>query len=63
MKDDNEELMVLLCTRIGTIMDDASVLALTIRATRGGRRTATIAELQRAAESIAAFVTAAEALG
>lgn len=62
MDDDNEELLVLLCTRIGSIMEDASVLALTIRTTRDGERAARIAELKRASESIAVLLMAVEVL-
>jgi hypothetical protein len=62
MNDDTDELVELLCTKIGAIMEDASVIALTIRAVPVGERGARIAELQWASASIAAITAAVASL-
>jgi hypothetical protein len=62
MKEDNDELVEMLCTKIGAIMEDASVIALTIRAVPVGERGARIVELQRASASIAAISAAVASL-
>ena len=62
MEDDNAELISLLCTRIGTIMEDASVIALTLGSQEPEIRKAYFAEVKRASAAIAAFVAAGEAL-
>ena len=62
MNDLNNELIDLLCTRIGAIMEDASVVALTIRAGPPEERVARIMELERASASIAAMTAAAASL-
>jgi|JI8StandDraft_2_1071088.scaffolds.fasta_scaffold73583_1 hypothetical protein len=62
MNDDNDELVELLCTRIGAIMEDASVIALTIGAVPPMERGARIRQLQRASASIAAITAAVACL-
>lgn len=62
MDEDNTELTNLLCTRIGTIMEDASFLATTIGAVPAEEKRARIAELQRASASIAALTAAVSSL-
>jgi hypothetical protein len=47
MDEEDEDLLVGLCTRIGIIMEDASFVALTIRGTEGAEREAAIAEVTR----------------
>lgn len=49
MDEDNLELTARLCTRIGIIMEDASVIALTIGAASEGDRTGALAQLSAAA--------------
>ena len=60
MDDENDELINLLCTRIGSIMEDASVIALTMGKLEPEVRLTWIAELKRASASIAALVAAVE---
>jgi hypothetical protein len=62
MDDDNAELINLLSTRIGTIMEDTSVIALTLGSQGSGERLARIQQLTRASASIAALAAAVEAL-
>ncbi len=62
MNDNNDELVELLCTRIGAIMEDASVIALTIGAVPAMERNARIRQLQRASASIAAITAAVACL-
>jgi len=62
MNDDNDELIELLCTRIGAIMEDASVIALTIGAVPPMERGVRIRQLQRASASIAAITAAVACL-
>jgi len=62
MDDDTLDLIVLLCTRVGIIMEDMSVIALTIRALDDEGRGAALAELRTAARNIELLVRAAEAL-
>ena len=62
MEDDTSELIVQLCTRMGMIMEDASVVALTVGGLTGKERPHAIAELEAAAERISALVAAAKAL-
>jgi hypothetical protein len=62
MDEDDEELLVRLCTRIGVIMEDASFVALTIRGTEGAERVAAIAEVTLAAEKLATLAGAVSAL-
>ncbi len=62
MDDDDTELFSLLCTRIGMIMEDASVIALTIGALERDARRAQVAELKQASASIAHLLAAVETL-
>lgn len=62
MDEDDEELLVRLCTRIGVIMEDASYVALTIRGTHGAERKAAIAQIATATEMLTALIGAVLAL-
>ena len=62
MDDETQELIILLCTRIGMIMEDASVVALTIGSRNRDARATTITELNIAAEQIDRLVKATESL-
>ena len=62
MEDETQELIILLCTRIGMIMEDASVVALTIGSKDRGARATTINELNIAAEQIDRLIKATESL-
>jgi hypothetical protein len=62
MDADTSEIITQLCTRIGMIMEDASVVALTIRELKGDARATAIAELEAAGERIRALAGAARAL-
>ena len=62
MDDDNAELISLLATRIGTIMEDASVIALTLGVLEPEIRLAQVAELKRVSASISGAVAAVELL-
>lgn len=58
--DDDHELIDALCTRIGTIMEDASVIALS---SRGDVRHARVVDLAEAIEQMSALIAAARAVG
>ena len=60
--DEDNELLALLCTRIGTIMEDASAVAITAAAMDGGERTRSILQIADAASHITALANAAVAL-
>lgn len=62
MDDDNAELITALCTRVGAIMEDASVVALSISKLNGAGRTDALVELTKAAERIKNLIDAARAL-
>lgn len=62
MGDHTDDLIAQLCTRIGAIMEDASVTALTVGGKSPGDRQAAIDELDGAAKRIDALVTAVRAL-
>lgn len=62
MDEDARDLMIQLCTRIGMIMEDTSVLALTVGALDQRSDTLVIGKLQLAAAKITALADAAEAL-
>jgi hypothetical protein len=62
MNDNNDELIDLLCTKIGAIMEDASVIALTISGVPADERGARIGDLERASASIAAITAAVASL-
>ena len=59
MKDDTHDLTVQLCTKVGMIMEDASVIALTIGGLASEDRQAALEEIGKAAERISALVEAA----
>lgn len=61
MDDDTADLIARLCTRVGMIMEDASVIALTISGREPGNRRAAIDELEGAARRINALIAAAKA--
>jgi uncharacterized protein (DUF1786 family) len=60
--DDDNELLALLCTRIGAIMEDASAVAITAAAMEGGERTRAIMQIADAALRTTALADAAVAL-
>lgn len=62
MDDDTTELIVRLCTRIGMIMEDASVIALTVAGMTPDERTATIEEIAKASQQIVSLTAALQAL-
>jgi hypothetical protein len=62
MDDDTTDLIARLCTRVGMIMEDASVIALTISGSEPGDLPLAIDELEGAARQIKALVAAARAL-
>lgn len=62
MDDDTTEIIVPLCTRIGMIMEDACVMALTIGGLASEDRLAAILELDGTARRIRALVDAAKAM-
>ena len=62
MDEDTSELTAQLCTRIGMIMEDASVVALTMGGLVGVERNDAIVVLADAAERINALVAAVKAL-
>ena len=62
MEDDTSELIAQLCTRLGMIMEDASVVALTVGALAGVERDDAIEVLADAAVRIGALVGAVKAL-
>jgi hypothetical protein len=62
MDDDTADLVDALCTRIGTIMEDTSLVALTIGGTKGDQRHGAIANIEAASERIVALVRAVRAL-
>jgi len=62
MDDDTEDLVTQLCTRIGMIMEDTSVLALTVRGMDQVGRRAALWNIEQAAGRIHALVAAAKAL-
>ena len=62
MDDDTEDLVIQLCTRIGMIMEDTSVLALTLPGMDPVGRRAALRKIEQAAGRIHALATAAKAL-
>ncbi|KUO54642.1 MAG: hypothetical protein APF78_05620 [Sphingomonadales bacterium BRH_c3] len=62
MDDDTAELTARLCTRIGMIMEDAGIIALTIGSQSEVDRLVTLAQLDAAARSICDLVCAARAI-
>ena len=62
MDEHTNELIAQLCTRIGMIMEDASVVAVTVGGLTVKERDDAIAALEAAAERIGALVSAVTAL-
>jgi len=62
MDDDTDGLIALLCTRIGAIMEDASVVVLTIGHCEPGQRGAALPDLEQASARISALLGATKAL-
>ncbi len=62
MDDDTTDLIARLCTQVGMIMEDSSVIALTVGAKDPGNHQAAIDELEGAARRIDALIAAARAL-
>jgi hypothetical protein len=62
MDDDTAELTTRLCTRIGMIMEDVSVIALTIGAASEVDRADALAQLDEAARRISDLVRTARAV-
>lgn len=62
MDDDTDELLALLCTRIGMIMEDACVVALKTGQAEFDQRVAAVWQIEQTAEKIAALARAAKAL-
>lgn len=60
--DDADDLIRLLCTKIGMIMEDVSVTALTITLENPEQTAVQLEELGRAAAQISALAAAAKAL-
>jgi len=62
MDDDTRDLIAQLCTRIGMIMEDTSVVALTISGRMDDERRAEIDDIKLAARQISALIEAVGAL-
>jgi hypothetical protein len=62
MEDDTEKLIELLCCRIGMIMEDASVAALTIGGVEAEGRSAVANELEAAAVRVNGLIAAIKML-
>ena len=62
MDKDTDDLIAQLCTRVGIIMEDSSVAALTVGGLAPEKRNDVIAALEAAADRINALVCAARAL-
>lgn len=60
MDDDTHDLFAQLCTRIGMIMEDTFVVALTIGGLAGEARWAAFMELETGAVRVSALVNAAK---
>nr|WP_166180989.1 hypothetical protein [Altererythrobacter segetis] len=62
MDDDVDELIALLGTRIGAIMEDASVVALTIGSLKGHERSQAVVKLTSSVEIIHRLAEAVQVL-
>lgn len=60
--DDTDELVTRLCTQIGMVMEDTSIVALTVGGLSGSEKTNAIAEIGVAAENIWRLIEAARVL-
>lgn len=63
MDESEAELLKLLYTRIGMIMEDASVLAINLGAPGSAFDAEQVAELQQVSDAIASLAQAAQVLG
>lgn len=63
MDDIDRELVNLLCTKIGMLMEDRSALALTINARSDDEKRAVINELACVSSKIAKLAAAAQSIG
>jgi hypothetical protein len=61
--DDTDELVALLCTHVGMIMEDASVVALTVGARFSSERTDAIDKLHKATRIAAHIMEAVKVVG
>ena len=62
MDDDTPDLIAQLCTRVGIIMEGASLVALTVTAMRKGERSEALSQLERDAEQISNLMRGVRAL-
>lgn len=62
MDQDEAMLLALLYTRIGILMEDASIIALTLGGTRGDRSRDELGQLEKAIAQIAQFMKTASLL-
>ncbi len=62
MDDIDRELISLLCTKVGMLMEDHSALALTIGGSLGDERKAAINELANVSTKIATLAAAAQSI-
>ena len=62
MDDDHTDLVAQLCTRVGMIMEDGSVIALNVGRKHRSRRKAAIDALEGAATRIQGLIAAVRAL-
>lgn len=62
MDQEDAELIARLCTKIGTIMEDASVVAITTSGHSSERIDGTLAQLTMVSNAISALVAAATAV-
>jgi hypothetical protein len=60
--DETDELIIRLCTQVGMVMEDASIVALTLRGLSVAERTNAIADLCIAGETIECLTEAARVL-
>lgn len=60
--DDTDEIVIRLCTKVGIIMEDMSIVALTIRGLSSSERTDAIVQISIAAETIQRLTEAARVL-
>lgn len=62
MDDIDQELISLLCTKIGMLMEDHSILALTVGSQIDGNQNVVIDELSAASTKIAKLAAAAQSI-
>ncbi|MGN6358143.1 MAG: hypothetical protein ACTHLU_11785 [Novosphingobium sp.] len=61
-EDQNSDLIAQLCTQVGMIMEDASIVALTVGSTAEPKRTMDIKDLDTAIRRMSALINATRAL-